>query len=110
MFIARDDPVFYYNELGEKIKYCLMIFHQALVAFTHSHVQCPLVIFHLSVPSVKRLELMCFKFTPPQGHTHADVLSMAHWMRVEKGDYAISYNHPVDAISKLTEKKFKITA
>jgi hypothetical protein len=61
-------------------------------------------------PNGQLLEMACFKFTPPEGHTYADVLSVAHRMRVEKGDYAISDNHLADAIAELTEKKIKITA
>jgi hypothetical protein len=36
------------------------------------------------------------------------VLSVAHRMRVEKADYAISDNHLADAIAELTEKKIRI--
>ena len=61
-------------------------------------------------PNGQLLEMACFKFTPPEGHTYADVLSVAHRMRVEKGDYAISDNHLADAIAELTEKKIKISA
>ena len=61
-------------------------------------------------PNGQLLEMACFKFTPPEGHTYADVLSVAHRMRVEKGDYAIADNHLADAIAELTEKKIKITA
>ena len=59
-------------------------------------------------PNGQLLEMACFKFTPPEGYTYADVLSVAHRMRVEKGDYAISDNHLADAIAELTEKKIKI--
>jgi hypothetical protein len=38
------------------------------------------------------------------------VLSVAHRMRLEKGDYAISDNHLADAIAELIEKKIKIPA
>jgi glyoxalase family protein len=47
---------------------------------------------------------------PPEGHTYADVLSVAHPLRVEKGDYATSDIHLADALAELTEKKIKITA
>ena len=59
-------------------------------------------------PNGQLLEMACFKFTPPEGHSYADVLSAAHRMRVEKGDYAISDNHLADAIAELTEKKIRI--
>ena len=59
-------------------------------------------------PNGQLLEMACFKFTPPEGHTYADVLSVAHRMRVEKGDYAISDNHLADAIAELIEKKIRI--
>jgi catechol 2,3-dioxygenase-like lactoylglutathione lyase family enzyme len=61
-------------------------------------------------PNGQLLEMACFKFTPPEGYTYADVLSVAHRMRLEKGDYAISDNHLADAIAELIEKKIKITA
>ena len=59
-------------------------------------------------PNGQLLEMACFKFMPPEGHTYADVLSVAHRMRLEKGDYAIADNHLADAIAELTEKKIKI--
>lgn len=61
-------------------------------------------------PNGQLLEMACFKFTPPDGHSYADVLNVAHRIRVEKGDYAIADNHLADAIAELTEKKIKITA
>jgi catechol 2,3-dioxygenase-like lactoylglutathione lyase family enzyme len=59
-------------------------------------------------PNGQLLEMACFKFVPPQGHTFADVLSVAHRMRVERGDYAIADSHLADAIAELTEQKIKI--
>ena len=61
-------------------------------------------------PNGQLLEMACFKFTPPEGHTYADVLSVAHRLRVENGDYAIADQHLADAIAELTEKKIKIQA
>jgi hypothetical protein len=61
-------------------------------------------------PNGQLLEMACFKFTPPEGHTYADVLSVAHRLRVENGDYAIADKHLADAIADLTEKKIKIQA
>ena len=51
------------------------------------------------------LELACFKFVPPQGYTLADVLSLAHRLRVQAGEYAIADKHIADAIAELTERK-----
>jgi hypothetical protein len=52
--------------------------------------------------------MACFKFTPPEGHTYADVLSVAHRLRLERGDYAIADSHLADAIAELTEQRIKI--
>jgi hypothetical protein len=54
--------------------------------------------------------MACFKFIPPEGHTYADVLSVAHRLRVERGDYAIADSHLADAITELIEQKIKIQA
>jgi len=59
-------------------------------------------------PNGQLLEMACFKFVPPEGYTFADVLSTAHRLRVEKGDYAIADSHLADAIAELTEQKVKI--
>ncbi len=61
-------------------------------------------------PNGQLLEMACFKFIPPDGHSYADVLSVAHRMRVEQGDYAIADKHLADAIAELTEQKIKIHA
>jgi catechol 2,3-dioxygenase-like lactoylglutathione lyase family enzyme len=47
------------------------------------------------------IELASYRFEPPQGHTHADVLMEAHRVRVERGDYAIAEIHLADAIEAL---------
>ena len=44
-----------------------------------------------------------FKFTPPAGRVLADVLSLAHRLRVEAGNYAIRDQHPADALALLSE-------
>jgi hypothetical protein len=49
--------------------------------------------------------MACFKFEPPQGYTVADVLSLAHNLRVQAGDYAIEDKHLADAIAQLTERR-----
>lgn len=59
-------------------------------------------------PNGQLLEMACFKFVPPEGHTYADVLSAAHRLRLESGDYAITDSHLADAIAELTEQKVKI--
>jgi glyoxalase family protein len=48
------------------------------------------------------VELACYKFEPPVGVTHAEVLLDAHLVRTERGDYAISDEHVADAIERLT--------
>lgn len=49
-------------------------------------------------------ELASYKFEPPVGATHADVLHEAHCLRVERRDYAISDEHIADAIERLTQR------
>ncbi len=55
-------------------------------------------------PNGQLLEMACFKFTPPPGHTLADVLRLAHQLRVEAGDYAIGDSHLADALAQLSEQ------
>lgn len=52
-------------------------------------------------PLGQLLELACYKFEPPQGKTHADVLARAHAIRVERGDVNISDVHLADAIEAM---------
>jgi hypothetical protein len=47
------------------------------------------------------IELASYRFEPPSGHTHADVLLEAHRLRVERGDYNIVQEHLADAIELL---------
>jgi catechol 2,3-dioxygenase-like lactoylglutathione lyase family enzyme len=47
------------------------------------------------------IELASYRFEPPAGHTHADVLLEAHRLRVERGDYNIDREHLADAIEAL---------
>ncbi len=47
------------------------------------------------------IECACYKFEPPVGCTHADVMIEAHRRRVEAGDYAIGEVHLADAIEHL---------
>ena len=50
------------------------------------------------------IELASYRFEPPFGHTHADVLLEAHKLRVERGDYNIAEIHLADAIELLVER------
>jgi catechol 2,3-dioxygenase-like lactoylglutathione lyase family enzyme len=50
------------------------------------------------------IELASYRFEPPSGHTHADVLLEAHKLRVERGDYNIDQEHLADAIEALVER------
>jgi catechol 2,3-dioxygenase-like lactoylglutathione lyase family enzyme len=47
------------------------------------------------------VELASYRFEPPSGYTHADVLLEAHKIRVERNDYNIAQEHLADAIEKL---------
>lgn len=59
-------------------------------------------------PNGQLLEMACFKFIPPEGYSYADVLSVAHRLRVQSGDYAIADKHLADAIAELTTRKVSI--
>ena len=50
------------------------------------------------------IELASYRFEPPFGSTHADVLLEAHKIRVERGDYNIAQEHVADAIETLVER------
>jgi catechol 2,3-dioxygenase-like lactoylglutathione lyase family enzyme len=50
------------------------------------------------------IELASYRFEPPFGSTHADVLLEAHRLRVERGDYNIAPEHLADAIEALVER------
>jgi catechol 2,3-dioxygenase-like lactoylglutathione lyase family enzyme len=47
------------------------------------------------------IELASYRFEPPLGHTHSDVLLEAHRVRVARGDYNIAEVHVADAIEQL---------
>lgn len=51
------------------------------------------------------IELACYRFEPPVGCTHADVMIEAHKIRVARGDYNIQEEHLADAIELLVERK-----
>jgi glyoxalase family protein len=47
------------------------------------------------------IELASYRFEPPHGATHADVLMAAHKLRVERGERSIDRVHVADAIEAL---------
>jgi catechol 2,3-dioxygenase-like lactoylglutathione lyase family enzyme len=47
------------------------------------------------------IELASYRFEPPFGFAHADVLLEAHGIRVEQGAYNIDEEHLADAIERL---------
>ncbi len=47
------------------------------------------------------IELAAYRFEPPVGFTHAEVLLEAHGLRVERGDHHIAQSHLADAIEAL---------
>jgi catechol 2,3-dioxygenase-like lactoylglutathione lyase family enzyme len=50
------------------------------------------------------IELAAYRFEPPNGHTHTDVLLEAHKIRVERGDHNIAQVHLADAIEALVKR------
>jgi catechol 2,3-dioxygenase-like lactoylglutathione lyase family enzyme len=50
------------------------------------------------------IELASYRFEPPHGSTHGEVLLEAHLLRVERGDHHIDRVHVADAIERLTER------
>jgi glyoxalase family protein len=50
------------------------------------------------------IELASYRFAPPAGHTHAEVLLEAHHVRVDRGDHHIDEGHLADAIERLVER------
>ncbi len=58
-------------------------------------------------PNGQLLEMACYKFVPPEGYTHADVLHQAHHLRVAAGDYAIADKHIADAMIELSAQRNK---
>ena len=50
------------------------------------------------------IELACYKFIPPRGSNHAEVLLEAHKLRVAAGDAAIGENHLADAVEQIVER------
>ena len=50
------------------------------------------------------IELACYRFEPPAGMTHVDVLHEAHQLRVARGDHNITEVHLADAIERLVAR------
>ena len=50
------------------------------------------------------IELASYRFEPPFGYTHSDVLLEAHKLRVERGDPNIAEIHLADAIEALVTR------
>jgi catechol 2,3-dioxygenase-like lactoylglutathione lyase family enzyme len=51
------------------------------------------------------IELACYRFEPPNGYTHVDVLMEAHRIRVSRGDRNIVEVHLADAIEALVARR-----
>src|SRR6476659_4660443 len=51
------------------------------------------------------IELASYRFEPPFGYTHTDVLLAAHRIRVARGDYNIARVHLADAIEQLAARR-----
>jgi catechol 2,3-dioxygenase-like lactoylglutathione lyase family enzyme len=50
------------------------------------------------------IELASYRFDPPHGFTHGEVLLEAHRIRTERGDYNIDQVHLADAVEVLTAR------
>jgi catechol 2,3-dioxygenase-like lactoylglutathione lyase family enzyme len=50
------------------------------------------------------IELASYRFEPPFGFTHSDVLLEAHKVRVARGDYNIAEVHVADALEQLVKR------
>jgi len=51
------------------------------------------------------IELAFYRFEPPNGYTHAEVLAEAHRIRIDRGDYNIAEVHVADAIETLVTRR-----
>ncbi len=56
------------------------------------------------------IELAAYRFEPPAGCTHADVLMESHRIRAERGDYNIAEIHLADAIERLSARRASLSA
>jgi hypothetical protein len=59
---------------------------------------------YFSDPLGLLIELASYRFEPPFGHTHSDVLLEAHQLRVQRGDHNIGQVHLADAIERLVAR------
>ena len=59
---------------------------------------------YFTAPLGLLIELASYRFEPPFGYTHADVLLEAHKLRVERGDYNIAQEHLADALEELVRR------
>ena len=59
-------------------------------------------------PNGQLIELACYKFVPPEGYTIADVLALAHTIRVAAGDYTVQDRHLAQAIEELSQRRVSI--
>lgn len=50
------------------------------------------------------IELACYKFEPPRGFSHPDVMIEAHRIRVARGDQSIGEVHLADAIEQMVAR------
>ena len=60
---------------------------------------------YFTVPLGLLIELASYRFEPPRGFTHADVLAEAHKIRVSRGDHSIAEVHLADAIEALLTRR-----
>jgi hypothetical protein len=56
-------------------------------------------------PCGQMIELSAWKFEPPQGSTHAEVLRLAHDFRVIRGAKTIEDADIADAIEAITSRR-----
>jgi catechol 2,3-dioxygenase-like lactoylglutathione lyase family enzyme len=59
---------------------------------------------YFSDPLGLLIELASYRFEPPFGFTHSDVLLEAHKVRIARGDYNIAEVHVADAIEQLVAR------
>ena len=53
------------------------------------------------------IELASYRFEPPFGHTHGDVLLEAHKLRTARGEPSITEVHVTDAIETIVRQSRK---
>lgn len=58
-------------------------------------------------PLGQRIELACYKFEPPPGVPHSQVLLEAHRLRVAEGAYNIQESHIANAIERLSQRIYE---